>query len=421
MNKYNPNNRVLAVDVLRGLTLFGVIIVNTFTINGPYYLDTVDFAFQFDIFDEILSDIVEFLFLEEFYPIFVLLFGLGNQLLLNNLYTRYPSYIVSRIFIKRMFLLFLIGLLHLSLFFWGDVLLVYAVLGVCLFYTVKYFENNYQKIFLYNFCFVLLSCFINIIIYLGIANDVLHNSFDSHYYYKAVEKILPEIQELYRTGGVLNIINYNILSYYKLYLYGIVSNFDILIFLDNINYIIELYIIILFGACIANMPNWNIYINNMKSNILYKNIVILSLINLSKNYLINQGFDILEVFSIVFMLFDILLYLNIFLLLFRFLEHFKCNNLLYKISCIGKMTLTWYLLLSVLMSFVLYNYGLSLYGKIGVKYCFFISIIYYLFCYCLSSLWLSRFNQGPLEGLWRRMTISNIKKNYLVNDTINSN
>ena len=53
-------NRILFIDMLRGLVLFGVMIVNAVTINGPYYLNAVDFAFKFSELDHVLSNIVSF-------------------------------------------------------------------------------------------------------------------------------------------------------------------------------------------------------------------------------------------------------------------------------------------------------------------------------------------------------------------------
>lgn len=122
------NQRILAVDVLRGIILLGIVIVNANTINGPYFLDTIDFPFKLHWFDQFSSALVSTIFLEKFYPIFVFLFGLSNQILLSRLVKKYEDYYQNKqkaknkvliIFCKRMLVLALIGFLHLSLFFGG--------------------------------------------------------------------------------------------------------------------------------------------------------------------------------------------------------------------------------------------------------------------------------------------------------------
>lgn len=70
----------------------------------------------------------------------------------------------------------------------------------------------------------------------------------------------------------------------------------------------------------------------------------------------------------------------------------------------GRMSLTNYLLQSVLGTWLFYNWGLGLYRQVDVVYGTLIGagiiLVQYLFC----RLWLRRFSHGPVEWLWKRLT-----------------
>jgi len=71
----------------------------------------------------------------------------------------------------------------------------------------------------------------------------------------------------------------------------------------------------------------------------------------------------------------------------------------------GRMPLSNYLLQTALASALFYGWGLGLWNTTGPALETAIAI--FLFCAVqlpLSAAWLTRFRQGPLEGLWRRFT-----------------
>lgn len=403
------SNRVLAIDVLRGVTLFGVILVNAITINGPYFLDTIDFAFKLHWLDEVFSGIVSIFFLEKFYPVFVFLFGLSNQLLLNSLNKKYPSKTVCKIFIKRMLVLSIFGLFHLSLFFWGDVLLVYAILG-CLFFMVinNLCRYDLKKIIKINTFLILVTIILNMLVYNFIATDKKYDNYDEYYMNIVIDDNdnIKEITNTYHHGSIIEITLHNLESYYNLFFYGPFDQIDYAIFLSNINYLIELLILMLLGASLSLIPGWYDRIMSYSNQKLYKIILILSVIFFSNEYLQHTDIINLDCFDIIFLLNNITLYLLIFLICFKHtIKNPNSSKYFEYFASIGRMTLTWYLLLSITMSIILYNYGFSLYGKVGVTTCFMIAMAYYYCCYKISYIWLSKFGQGPIEKLWRKLTI----------------
>src|SRR5687768_1217157 len=69
----------------------------------------------------------------------------------------------------------------------------------------------------------------------------------------------------------------------------------------------------------------------------------------------------------------------------------------------GRMSLTNYLLQSVLCGFIFYGYGLGLYGQLGRAACFGVVLGIWIFLALLSRWWLRRFPLGPAEWAWRRL------------------
>jgi uncharacterized protein len=68
---------------------------------------------------------------------------------------------------------------------------------------------------------------------------------------------------------------------------------------------------------------------------------------------------------------------------------------------IGRMAFTNYLMQSVIFGWVFYGYGLGLFGKLGVAAALAVGIGVYILQIVLSAYWLQRFLYGPVEWLWR--------------------
>ena len=117
-----PKKRYLVLDALRGFALLGIILANfpefslwTFADPASHTpLDRVVRSFQYFFIDG------------KFYTLFSVLFGIGFSIQLANAGQRTGK------FYRRMTVLFVIGLLHL-LFLWsGDILMLYAAMGMLL-------------------------------------------------------------------------------------------------------------------------------------------------------------------------------------------------------------------------------------------------------------------------------------------------
>lgn len=70
----------------------------------------------------------------------------------------------------------------------------------------------------------------------------------------------------------------------------------------------------------------------------------------------------------------------------------------------GRMSLTNYLLSSLIGSFLFYGWGLALYKELGVTWSFLVGIGIVTFQILILRLWARKHPRGPLETIWRKLT-----------------
>lgn len=125
------SERFAILDILRGFALLGIAIANYSEFSLYSFLD----GDARDAMPTACADTavyyLEYIFVDgKFYTLFSLLFGVGFSIILRNAERRGAS--GMRIFYRRMAVLLLFGFLHL-LFLWsGDILMLYAAMGMLL-------------------------------------------------------------------------------------------------------------------------------------------------------------------------------------------------------------------------------------------------------------------------------------------------
>jgi len=70
----------------------------------------------------------------------------------------------------------------------------------------------------------------------------------------------------------------------------------------------------------------------------------------------------------------------------------------------GKMSLSNYMMQSILGSMIYYGFGLGLYQYTGATYCLLIGIALAVFQWFFCNWWLKTHKHGPLEGIWHKLT-----------------
>ena len=124
------DERIEVLDTIRGFALLGIFIMNMPAFNTSLFLgfDEAMWPHWWDRGTETVRDVI---FSGKFNSMFSMLFAIGFTIQLGRLEAREPER-ATRIYLRRLFWLFVFGVVHACVFWAGDVLHMYALLGLLL-------------------------------------------------------------------------------------------------------------------------------------------------------------------------------------------------------------------------------------------------------------------------------------------------
>jgi uncharacterized protein len=123
--------RIEVLDAIRGFALLGIFIMNVPAFNTSLFQGfggDPAWPHWWDVGTETVRDVI---FSGKFNSMFSMLFAVGFTIQLERLRAREPDR-ATQIYLRRLFWLFVFGAIHACVFWAGDVLHMYALLGVVL-------------------------------------------------------------------------------------------------------------------------------------------------------------------------------------------------------------------------------------------------------------------------------------------------
>lgn len=365
-------NRIESIDVMRGVAILGILLVNAPTLNGPPIMDAVDFAFQTSIFDRWYADVIFALAVQKFYPIFALLFGVSMSIFLSNK--------PKKLFLRRQLGLLLLGLAHAALVWWGDILTVYAILGVLILPMSLLANDKILKI-------------IGWMLGLGFLASLAIVLFETD----EIMLYQPISSLIYGTGSFLMVTKTRIADFFGVFLPGqfyvpTVSNV-----LSSILYFWQLFILQLSG--------YYLHKSGLLKKIAEDKTYTLKALNISLSFTVCALLPSFVILNDVLAKWQGIMHAMVYVsLIFLWCRAQKFPTLLKLLANVGRMSLTNYLFQTVTLSLLFYGYGLGLYGQIGPFMQLPIILTLMSISLLFSSMWLKYFNFGPVEWLWRSFT-----------------
>jgi uncharacterized protein len=125
-----PDERIATLDVLRGLALLGILLMNMEAFVGPLDLSTSGIDPHWQGVDR-WADAFVYIFVQgKFFTLFSLLFGAGFAVMAQRAEVAGRDF--TRFYLRRSLGLLGIGLVHALLLWSGDILVVYALLSFLL-------------------------------------------------------------------------------------------------------------------------------------------------------------------------------------------------------------------------------------------------------------------------------------------------
>jgi uncharacterized protein len=371
-----PNERAVIVDIVRGFALVGVLIAN-FT---SYINQNVPSDLLYSIsspLDKALSNINTIFFEWKFMTIFSILFGYGFGLILISMEKKNIN--PNSFFIRRMFWLFIMGLVH-ALFWWGDVLHLYAASGV---FLLMFRKLSVKAILISSLLFMfVIPPFVSFLFQ------------DQPDYF--TNQNLRLLYEQFRYGNILDVFKANISLYYKAF---ILTGGDI-------HDIIETLGRFLFGYFLLQV---RLFESIKAKTQIFKKVLLITFpvmtAYLTASWIAVQGLiDTDEIYWEPLIKVGIIstscFYVSMVVLLFIKYEQSK---IFLALQALGKMTLTNYLLISFLCITVLYGIGLGQLGTLPMHIMWLCAFAWLIAEITFSTYWLRKFKYGPAEWIWREL------------------
>jgi len=361
------------MDALRGFSLIGILIANMLYFQfGSSGVEIIESASGLN---KVSYYFVKIVVEGSFYPIFGFVFG---YVLIKMIESREASGVkYKNIVFRRAVGLSVLGAIHIALVWEGDVLLTY---GSTLFILLLFFLKRHVKTyFVWGFILIAILCI----------GAFLGNSF-----IQLVKPLTTAEIMIYQDGTYAEILTQRLGEF-------IVEGGLTLLFILPIGWLFYVGIsflavgpFILFGMGMAKRGAFLQLQNSIRT---YKKVVLLIPVGLLlKGIIIFDTPYSLFIYSIGTYVLAIG-----YIALFAWLYCRYQTQMNYYFAPIGKLSLTNYLMQSVICTIIFYGYGFGLFGKLGIFVGILLSVIIYGIQLKASQHYLKRFSLGPIETILR--------------------
>ena len=385
-----PAERISEIDIVRGIALFGILMVNLSFFKIPVMMDRMPSAFSPGL-DQAVAWLIQLLFTGKFYAIFSFLFGLGFYIFLER--TLAKELELVPLYRRRLLVLLAIGAIHLFLLWSGDILFTYALTG---FILLIFRSKNMQQVKRW-----IIGLFIATLFLQGLFGFVqgFGEVMAGESYEQMMGELIGAAVAVYSTGS------FSALLYFRL--------------INEVPYIIvSLFVwipaVLAFFLCGLYVGRKGIFKDLNGNRALFKKICAI-------------GFPVGAIFLFLYILFEtaiwpvgtaakpaLLMMTNYLASLFIFpayvslillsLQNDRCRRILAPVAAAGRMALTNYLTQTLILITLFYGFGFGLFYKVSLAQGVLITIALYLIQVVWSNLWFKKFKYGPLEWLWRGLT-----------------
>lgn len=371
------DERVESIDLMRGFALLGILLINMLAFHSPFsYIDP--YTWYDGQGDQAVFSFLDIFIQASFYPLFAMLFGYGLGMQFLRAEARKRSF--APMAVKRLAILLVFGVLHAFLLWFGDILITYAIMGFLLIGLMRIPSKWLLTLGLAIYAiphFLLLM-----IMFAAVAMD---SSF-----YVGIQEVQNSMAA-YGGGTYAEIFR---------------QRFDDWMYSNNpLNYIVLIVTILPFTMVGAAAAKWRLIERTSELKKLWIGLAagsfITGLLLKLTPYLFEPNFGttyLQDIFG------GPLLALSYAAMIALVSQNLRASRMLRPVAKAGRMSLTTYITQSVVATTIFYSYGLGLYGQVNLLTGTLMAIGIFALQLIFAELWLSKFKQGPLEMLWRKVT-----------------
>jgi uncharacterized protein len=367
-------DRVEAIDVIRGIALFGVLLVNLTTeFRVSIFEQFLGKASPGSSIDSLIEHLVLVCLESKAFVLFSILFGVGLAIQFERLTMRgRPFYWL----VRRLLVLLAFGLAHLLLIWNGDILTEYAVVGLL---ALPFLHLRPRDLVTAAFMFLLIF--------------IVQSSMPWSMQWPSTGMLKQHVafaDTIYSTGSYADIVQFGyreLLFLLPLHLYVLPRTMALFLFgmffwrVGIFNHQVQFKHSIRIAAAVGVMGATTILATDGGGwpgslPLLREWSMNVAPIMLALGY----GATILVLMGLPVV-----------------------SKVLGIFAPLGRMAFTNYLIQSLVCGFVFFGYGLGHFGHLAVAPAFALGVAIYLVQMILSSYWLSYYRFGPMEWLWRSL------------------
>jgi uncharacterized protein len=377
--------RIEVADALRGFALVSIVLLHNVEHYDCYYFPE-GLPHWIKILDSKLWSSIFFLFSGKSYALFALLFGFSFFIQFDNQEKKGLDF--RGRFLWRLSLLLVLGIFN-SIFYSGDILAFYAIIGVTLVPVCKW---GNRAVFLTAIIFLLQPWEWAKVIYILYHPDYMSSGSLSDFYFGQASHFFRgssfwELAKGNIWNGRLADITWS-LEQGRLFQTSAIFMLGMLLGRRGLFLSVESKVkfwgrMLIISAILFIL----LFLLEQSLHALFVRKVLLDSFHLIISSWSNFAFALVLVSSFV------LLYQN------KAIQRALCN-----LAPFGRMSLTNYITQSILGSFIYYGYGLGLYKYTGSSLSILIASCVIVMQIAFCQWWLKHYNQGPLERLWHKAT-----------------
>jgi uncharacterized protein len=386
-----PSERIVTLDIVRGFALLGILVVNMASFSGRTAFDEPT-----TIFDQAAYFVVDVLFSGKFNSLFSVLFAVGFAIQLGRLEQRAGS--DGRwIYVRRLLVLFAIGIAHAVLLWDGDVLHMYALLG----FVLLLLRNVSDR--------TLLALAAVLLLYPGLRSLALVLFTGPEWTATRLalgREYIAAANAALGSGSYADAVMQNWQSLRRTYLTWM--GFERMLSLGYITFLMTMLLGLLAGrrgwiqraaarvAVVRRVQWWALGVGVAAGVALaVANRLVEPAVPSLWSILARTSYSVSRVALMIFYVATIV----------RLAQNPRWLPWLMPLAAAGRMPLTNYLLQSVLCTAIFYAWGLGLWRQMGEALQLALSFaLFFGLQVPLSILWFRRFAYGPMEYAWRALS-----------------
>jgi uncharacterized protein len=392
----SAQERIYTLDVIRGFALLGIFIMNMPTFNVSLFANVLNPQQFPGRLDQWVATGGEVLFSGKFNSMFSMLFAVGFTIQLERLAARAPAH-ATAIYLRRIFWLFLFGVIHACVFWTGDVLHIYALFGLVLLALRRAPDKVLWTLF--GLC-LLYPAGMGIYRLLTFdpaeraawmvvikAWDATNNAAYGHgSFLAAAREHTREMMFYFTDPRMLLIMTRFYVAIFSTMILGLLLGRHH-VFQNSARYLPQ----------VRRVQWWTLALGVVTGVVfgIWEATVTDTLTPTPFRVIASICYILCRVSIMAFYVATIV----------RAVHHEGWRRRLAPMATAGRMPLTNYLLQTLIATFVFYGWGLGFWGRVGPALDMVLAFaIFFAIQVPLSKWWLARFELGPMEYLWRRLS-----------------